>query len=71
MASSTTSVKRDPYADLPRVPDFPSGTTLAGAGEARPRLAVTCGGGVCGARARGPAASRSALSGLLSSAAPW
>jgi hypothetical protein len=33
MASSTTTVKRDPYADLPRVPDFPLESSVVADGE--------------------------------------
>ena len=33
MASSTTTVKRDPYADLPRVPDFPVESSVVADGE--------------------------------------
>jgi Raf kinase inhibitor-like YbhB/YbcL family protein len=33
MASSPTTVKRDPYADLPRAPDFPLESSLVADGE--------------------------------------
>ena len=33
MASSTTTVKGDPYADLPRVPDFPLESSVVADGE--------------------------------------
>jgi hypothetical protein len=36
MASNTRTVKRDPYADLPRVPDFPLRISVVADGETMP-----------------------------------
>jgi Raf kinase inhibitor-like YbhB/YbcL family protein len=45
MASSTTTVKRDPYADLPRVPDFPLESSVVADGET---MAIAQRGGTFG-----------------------